>query len=450
MDLGDIKSVVNNLSPQLMDGYVFTIKQIEKKHFSCKDCINHSLHKEEQQYDCYRVPFDIIKWQFDAIEVVVNIIATNESDGGWRVDSRDVRLVDENGLVYEGFFLCDEHEKNMHRSKEHEYISKRTQADMVYCFNNFPSGKKIREVLVINGKDTLHFTLCDPKLEKDIFSVENYRDNTPIKEKGNYIPNPTSERNDSDSEKGAYEDGGLSWGSTYSLGPSYQFRNLQDNVNQLKILIFQRLQTHLTSSEVQKLEDKIETRIFSLNLSFDTLSIKEKTEYSTLYDSFQEEVINYRAVLYQKKISEANYSRQLQKVSELLNIEPYEFEHICSNLMRQMGYEKVLVTPRSNDKGIDIVGEKNGIKAVAQCKRYRNTVGSPDMQLFIGAMHNANAEEGIYFTTGAFTREAEVMAKSNNIILIDRTELSKLLSLFDDLNTMEEQQSTLWEDDLPE
>ena len=224
---------------------------------------------------------------------------------------------------------------------------------------------------------------------------------------------------------------------------------VQSNLNQLKVLIFQRLRSHLTVSEAQKLEDKIELKIYSLSLEFKSQkNISESPEWQELLNDYQEEAANYREVLYQKKMSEEQHEIDLQKVSDLLSIEPYQFEHLCASLMQKLGYTKVQVTPRSNDKGIDIIGEKFGMKVVAQCKRYKNSVGSPDMQMFIGAMHNAGAHVGLYFTTGTFTREAEAMARVNGVTLFGKELFAKHLSLIDDCSTPAPAQNKLWDDDL--
>ena len=100
--------------------------------------------------------------------------------------------------------------------------------------------------------------------------------------------------------------------------------------------------------------------------------------------------------------------------------------------MAKQGYEKVKVTRQSNDKGIDIICEKDGLLYVAQCKRYAATVGSPDMQKFIGAMQNARADRGVFITTSTFTREASIMANENNVELVDKYKLAEWLSLTDD------------------
>ena len=112
-----------------------------------------------------------------------------------------------------------------------------------------------------------------------------------------------------------------------------------------------------------------------------------------------------------------------------------------------------MVTPHSNDNGIDVFGKMNGKTIVAQCKRFlSNPVGSPDMQRFIGAMQNADADKGIFFTTASFTEGAVTMAKKNGITMFDRTAFTNFFSLISSVEIEKDvAQPTLWDnEDLPE
>ena len=70
---------------------------------------------------------------------------------------------------------------------------------------------------------------------------------------------------------------------------------------------------------------------------------------------------------------------------------------------------------------------KDDVKYVIQCKRYKGTVGSPDIQKFIGALDHSKADKGIFVTTGMFSFEAENMAKEHPIILVNRITLAKMI-----------------------
>jgi restriction system protein len=73
----------------------------------------------------------------------------------------------------------------------------------------------------------------------------------------------------------------------------------------------------------------------------------------------------------------------IQKLSDL---EATEFEQFAGVLISSYGFTNVIVTKKSKDGGIDGHGElKVGLatlKAAFQCKKWKGTVGSPDIDGF--------------------------------------------------------------------
>lgn len=115
-------------------------------------------------------------------------------------------------------------------------------------------------------------------------------------------------------------------------------------------------------------------------------------------------------------------------------IDPIAFERLCQRFLRELGFQNVEVTQRSNDGGIDGVGIiKIGIvisfRCVFQAKRYKNTVSSDTIRDFRGAMIG-RGDRGVIITTGTFTREAKKEAIRDGappIDLIDGNELAEKL-----------------------
>ena len=64
-----------------------------------------------------------------------------------------------------------------------------------------------------------------------------------------------------------------------------------------------------------------------------------------------------------------------------------------------------------------------------QAKRWQGSVGSPEIQKFIGALTSHGARKGVFITTSSFTSDAKKVAESTsgtaNLVLIDGNELSK-------------------------
>jgi len=119
----------------------------------------------------------------------------------------------------------------------------------------------------------------------------------------------------------------------------------------------------------------------------------------------------------------------------LLSLPPIGFEQLCQRLLRESGFEKVTVTGRSGDGGID----GNGIlqlnpfvsfKVLFQCKRYAGSVGSGIVRDFRGAMMG-RADKGIIMTTGSFTAEASKEAIRDGVPPIELVDGEKLLDMFE-------------------
>ena len=156
------------------------------------------------------------------------------------------------------------------------------------------------------------------------------------------------------------------------------------------------------------------------------LQSKQDATFDEMIKSIQTIEGEYRASIQNRhKVDEA---RQMisQKVDNLLELSPREFEEYIGELFSNMGYT-VEVTQYSNDKGLDIIMYKDDIKYGVQCKRYKGTVGSPEIQTFIGALSHANADKGFFVTTGMFSFEAEKMAVQHPIQLVNRIDLAKLI-----------------------
>jgi len=88
----------------------------------------------------------------------------------------------------------------------------------------------------------------------------------------------------------------------------------------------------------------------------------------------------------------------------------------------------------SGDGGVDGVIDQDplGLERIyVQAKRYaaENTVGRPEIQAFVGALHGVGAARGVFITTSAFTSGAREYAQNiaTRIILIDGVRLAELM-----------------------
>lgn len=128
-------------------------------------------------------------------------------------------------------------------------------------------------------------------------------------------------------------------------------------------------------------------------------------------------------------------------LERLRNNAPVFFEQAVLDLLIAMGYGgtsgSATRTQLSNDGGIDGVIDQDALgisRIYVQAKRYSasNKVGRPEVQAFVGALHGVQANQGVFFTTGAFTDAAVAYANSLNarVVLIDGERLAKLMIRF--------------------
>ncbi|WP_186327587.1 restriction endonuclease [Paenibacillus sp. Y412MC10] len=113
----------------------------------------------------------------------------------------------------------------------------------------------------------------------------------------------------------------------------------------------------------------------------------------------------------------------------MTNIDKFEgkdFEDFLSVLFEKHGY-RTMVTKASGDFGADLVLEKDGYRVIVQAKRYKGSVGLSAVQEAAAAVNHYKGNEGWVVTNSSFTKQAYSLAKSNNIKLIDRTALVRLI-----------------------
>ena len=131
----------------------------------------------------------------------------------------------------------------------------------------------------------------------------------------------------------------------------------------------------------------------------------------------------------------------LDHKAKLLNLikslPPDGFERLSQRLLRESGFQQVLVTGKSGDGGIDGVGilQVNpfvSFNVLFQCKRYQGAVTPSQIRDFRGAMMG-RADKGIIITTGTFTLEAKKEARRDGVPPIELVDGEALLQMFERL-----------------
>ena len=119
----------------------------------------------------------------------------------------------------------------------------------------------------------------------------------------------------------------------------------------------------------------------------------------------------------------------------LLSLPPAGFERLCQRLLREAGFEQVVVTGKSGDGGIDghgilALNSFVSFRVLFQCKRYAGSVNPSHVRDFRGAMQG-RADKGLILTTGSFSADARREASRDGappIELVDGEKLIELLS----------------------
>ena len=100
----------------------------------------------------------------------------------------------------------------------------------------------------------------------------------------------------------------------------------------------------------------------------------------------------------------------------------FEFE-----LLIKSGYHSVKITQASGDYGIDLLAKKNQVSYGFQCKRYQKNIGVSAIQQAYGGISYYHLDRAIVITNSYFTEAAYQLAAVNDILLIDRQKLLKML-----------------------
>lgn len=118
--------------------------------------------------------------------------------------------------------------------------------------------------------------------------------------------------------------------------------------------------------------------------------------------------------------------------------DPAFFEQAVLDLIVAMGYGgtqgKATRTQLSHDGGIDGIVDQDALglsRVYLQAKRYAldATIGRPEIQAFVGALHGNQANQGVFMTTATFSQGARDYAEAvaTRVVLIDGARLASLM-----------------------
>lgn len=151
--------------------------------------------------------------------------------------------------------------------------------------------------------------------------------------------------------------------------------------------------------------------------------IVDPSDPSSSVDDSPEEALAWREKLHHVLIEEMS---------------PDAFERLTQRLLRESGFVHVEVTGRTGDGGIDGKGiaRINGLMSfhiAFQCKKYKGSVGAPEIRDFRGATVG-RADRGMFITTGSFTKAAIEEANRDGAAPIDLVDGDQLADKLKELS----------------
>ena len=105
----------------------------------------------------------------------------------------------------------------------------------------------------------------------------------------------------------------------------------------------------------------------------------------------------------------------------------HSFELFCAELLRENGFENVVVTPGSGDQGIDIICRKDDVKYGIQCKCYSKDIGNKAVQEAYSGAQFYKCHVPVVLTNRDFTPSARTAAEKTNVVLWNRQKLEALI-----------------------
>lgn len=139
------------------------------------------------------------------------------------------------------------------------------------------------------------------------------------------------------------------------------------------------------------------------------------------------ETLDERFRNYHKKRKE----HYIESTVDLSNMSGVEFEEYLSTILDNKGFG-VSGTPVTGDQGADIIATKQSKIYVIQAKRHTQPVGNGAIQEVVAARNYYKGDIGVVVTSSSFTPSAKLLARRNNIILINGKEIPQISNILKD------------------
>src|SRR6266404_1331524 len=182
-----------------------------------------------------------------------------------------------------------------------------------------------------------------------------------------------------------------------------------------------------------KYEDPTEFRRESGRLYHQWLD-KQPEEIAETKEVFHEEIgTTERVAEAASTLEEAEETAWSEIEQYVQTINPYDLQKLVAALLRAMGYHVSWIAPPGPDKGIDILAHNDPLgtstpRIKVQVKRRADKIRVDDLRSFMAVL--VEQDVGIFVSTGGFTSDAQMEARTKETRKLTLVNLEKLVELW--------------------
>lgn len=227
-------------------------------------------------------------------------------------------------------------------------------------------------------------------------------------------------------QKPNVQQGFLFQGTSYDdLAPAIrELSEFQSAVETVAYALFRLQNNRLTRAERPRLENLVDNALFKMNRFWNHHSELLAEDVAQEFHSLKAQVEESRR---QADLRRKTAYGIKQKIEQLESLSPEAFEEFVGEIFEALGYE-VEHVGGPGDNGADLLLKRGPARSVVQCKYYRKgVIGSPDLQKFLGTIHQTESQKGFFVTTSTFSLSAEKFAANQAIELLDGPRLAELV-----------------------
>ena len=86
-------------------------------------------------------------------------------------------------------------------------------------------------------------------------------------------------------------------------------------------------------------------------------------------------------------------------------------------------------TPVSGDQGVDLIASIDDLRLCIQCKDHKNAIGNKAVQEIYAGKEYWSGTHAVLISRSGFTKSAQQLANSNNVILINEFEIENIKNI---------------------